>query len=351
MLFARYNFRLELTYLLDVFAKPPPPRNQSIFESNDSTPPPLSSQTSVISKEVQELSKVEIQRKDKSVNIENVADFSDPLRAESLSPDKFEVENVELEVQRPFDNRFRTALSSSILSISPCVSFPLPYFETEAGKKCSLRSHFVNELYYSKQWSNKTEKIDVTESPAAIREQSEESKFTNEFLVMKITEPADHVDIQTALADYRRSGGCYKKVVRMKKLEKKSSVVRPNTSLDTLKDALDIHEHQRLPVLFCSYYYNTRELPTSFCAQPLMLDMHFYGQDDIMLGLFLQRYCFRSSYICPSCKLPMMNHVRKYAHSMGVVTVKLAEDPIKNDNTNIQMTSRCTICNTMVKTA
>jgi len=113
------------------------------------------------------------------------------------------------------------------------------------------------------------------------------------------------------------------------------------------KDVFDVHSHQRLPVLFCSFYYNTRELPTSFCAQSLVLDMHFYGQDYIMLGLFLERYCFRSSYISPSCKLPMLNHIRKYAHSQGVITVKLAEDPIKNENSNIIMTSRCTICNTM----
>lgn len=32
---------------------------------------------------------------------------------------------------------------------------------------------------------------------------------------------------------------------------------------------------------------------------------------------------------------------------MGVVTVKLSEDPIKNKNSNIFITSRCTICNTM----
>lgn len=132
----------------------------------------------------------------------------------------------------------------------------------------------------------------------------------------------------------------------MKKVEKPLNV-EPQKACETLKDALDIYNHQRLPVLFCSYYYNTRELPTSFCAQPLLLNMHFYGQNDIMLGLFLERYCFRSSYICQSCKLPMMNHVRKYAHSMGVVTVKLAEDPIRNENSNILTSSRCTICNTM----
>lgn len=75
--------------------------------------------------------------------------------------------------------------------------------------------------------------------------------------------------------------------------------------------------------------------------------MHFYGQDDIMLGLFLERYCFRSSYICASCKLPMMDHVRRYAHFMGCVYVKIDEDPKRNDNTNILITSRCKLCNAM----
>lgn len=335
--------------MLDVFAKPPPPRSLCpiLFDSNEQSDNSVALNIPANIKGNGDSVKVEAQKK-AQVNIENVADFSDPLRAISVSPSKFEIGDVELEVQHPLDNRFRTSLNSTILSISPYVSFPLPYFETEAGRKCLLRKLFPDELFYSNQWSSKAEKFEMPENPKVADDEASKAKFNNEFMTMKITAPADHTVIQTAIADYRRNGGCYQKVVRMKKVEKKSTVIRTCSTVDAAKDALDMHCHQRLPVLFCSFYYNTRDLPTSFCAQPLMLDMHFYGQDDIMLGLFLERYCFRSSYICPSCKLPMMNHVRKYAHFQGVVTVKLAEDPIKNENSNILMTSRCTICNTMV---
>lgn len=347
LLFARYNFRLELSYLLDVFAQPPAPKPVLIFDSIDQSPSDPAAPVNV--KDSPDVLKSEVQKKEKSVNIENVADFSDPLRAANVSPRNMEPESVEqLEVQHPLDNKFRTSLNSTILSISPLITFPLPFFETEAGKKCSLRSLFPAELFFSKQWTCKAEKTEKSEvPPAAVPEDSENLNPPHKFLTMNITAPADQKEVQTALADYRRSGGRYTKVTRMKKIERKCELPRQKSSNDLRKDALDIYAHQRLPVLFCSYYYNTRELPTSFCAQPLLLHMHFYGQNDIMLGLFLERYCFKTSYICPSCKLPMMNHVRKYAHSMGVVTVKLAEDPIKNENSNILMTSRCSVCNTM----
>lgn len=345
LLFARYNFRLELSYLLDVYAKPPPSRNlcPSIFNSSlESVADPI--QASV--KETPE-SKPSVQKSEKLKSIENVADFSDPLRADVQPKTESRIENVELEVQRPFDNQFRSSLRSTILSISPFVTFPLPYFESEAGEKCYLRSFFPAELFYSKQWSNEPEKNEKVEQMHAVGEYVENQMPVHEFLTMKITSSAENKEVQTALADYRRGGGSYPKVTKMKQIEKKLDNSKQKSSNDTIRDALDVYNHQRLPVLFCSYYHNTRELPTSFCAQPLMLDMHFYGQDDIMLGLFLERYCFKSSYICPSCKLPMMNHVRKYAHSMGVVTVKLAEDPVKNESSKILIRSRCTICNAM----
>lgn len=91
-------------------------------------------------------------------------------------------------------------------------------------------------------------------------------------------------------------------------------------AVSIVKDALDINNHQRLPVLFCSYYHNPGA-PSSFCAQPFLLNMSFYGENDIMLGQFLERYCFRSSYICSSCKLPMLDHVRRYVHCMGCIQV------------------------------
>lgn len=87
--------------------------------------------------------------------------------------------------------------------------------------------------------------------------------------------------------------------------------------------------------------------PSSFCAQPSLLDMIFYGQNDIMLGEFLEYYCFRSSYMCPSCNLPMLGHVRRYAHSLGCVQVKLTEDLTAQNVNQILMTSMCTLCEEM----
>lgn len=113
------------------------------------------------------------------------------------------------------------------------------------------------------------------------------------------------------------------------------------------KDALDLVNHQRLPVLFCSYYSNPKSTST-FCVQSL-LNMTFYGNYDIMLGKFLMQYCFRRSYMCESCKMPMLEHIRRYVHSMGCVQVTITEDQTNQQQSGasaeqILMTSWCTIC-------
>ena len=41
------------------------------------------------------------------------------------------------------------------------------------------------------------------------------------------------------------------------------------------KDALDLDNHQRLPVLFYSFY-SSPKATSSFCVLPYMLEMHFY---------------------------------------------------------------------------
>lgn len=110
------------------------------------------------------------------------------------------------------------------------------------------------------------------------------------------------------------------------------------------KDALDIENHQRLPVLFCSIVFNPKGA-SSFCATPTLLDMKFYGQQDIMLKQFLHRYCCHLSSICTRCNLPMLGHTRRYVHSMGCVKVFLSEDTTKSDPNSIYFTAWCSICN------
>lgn len=174
LLFARYNWRMEMSFLLNEFARPPSPK-LSIFDSKDDSPcsensrqnsKPISAGTIEIGTEKninssqQRTKKTDKKPEEKLVTKENVQDFSDPLRATDLVQHTSGADSpVKFAVEQPCDNRFRTALNSTILSISPFSNFPLPYFETEHGRKCALRKRFPNELYYSKQWSDNIEKL------------------------------------------------------------------------------------------------------------------------------------------------------------------------------------------------
>lgn len=171
LLFARYNWRMEMSFLLNEFARPPSPK-PNIFDSKDYSPcteinENVIAMLATTSNGQQEknnsnhrVKKPEKKSDEKLVTKENVQDFSDPLRATDLTPSAFSSEcSVKFAVEQPCDNRFRTALSSTVLSISPFLQFPLPYLETEIGRKCALRSRFPNELYYSKQWSDNIEKF------------------------------------------------------------------------------------------------------------------------------------------------------------------------------------------------
>ncbi|XP_055628535.1 putative 1-phosphatidylinositol 3-phosphate 5-kinase isoform X2 [Toxorhynchites rutilus septentrionalis] len=357
LVFARYNWRLELAYLCDEYARPPSPR-PSIFESKETSPSDESNNNNNERNTSSATMARKTEESDKRINInkENVGDYSDPLRATTISPSVFSPESsFELTVETPFDNSFRAALSSTILSISPFLSFPLPYLETECGQKCALRCYFPKNLYFSKQWSEHVhDKHAGLDSTAADWNETSKLLSPHEFTSYRITSAIDNKEMQTVLANYRASGGRYPKHSEMKRIAINRrgipSLLRKSTEESPHKDVLDIENHQRLPVLFSSFYYNPTA-PSSFCAEPSFLNMQFYGQNDIMLGEFLERYCFRSPYICKSCNLPMLDHVRRYVHAQGCVHVKLLEDANKVDTGTILITSKCTICNAVTNPA
>uniref|UniRef100_A0A182P8S8 1-phosphatidylinositol-3-phosphate 5-kinase n=1 Tax=Anopheles epiroticus TaxID=199890 RepID=A0A182P8S8_9DIPT len=394
LLLARHNWRFELSYLCDVYAMPPTPRT-SIFDSKESSPsdpPPLLTRKSVeeplnTAKENQSLltpKTAQLEQTAKPIRVptgnatnrENVGDWTDPLRSGTFGPSEDgagadadeDDTSFELAAETPHDNRFRSALSSTILSISPFVAFPLPYLETDSGRKCALRCYFPDELYYSKQWSSGStlgvvgDKFSSTLTDnsagaganASADEDEKQLLPVHPFVTYKITSSVESKEMQTILASFRASGGRYPKVPMMKKSSSRkrrlTTIAQRSLEEFVYRDALDIENHQRLPVLFCSFNYN-ENVPSTFCAQPSYLDMQFYGQNDIMLGLFLEHYCFRSSYICKSCNLPMMDHVRRYVHSGGCIQVKLVEDVTKMDTGTILISSRCTICNDYSKPA
>lgn len=230
LLFARYNWRLEMSFLMDEFAQPLSPK-PPIFDSKESSPKAENAadeyeQPQLRSSSKRPLSERKSEDKFMLAISENVSDFTDPLRSSqtdllSSTPDNLPVEALAVEMR--YDNRFRNALSSTLLSVSPFLTFPLPYLETEQGRKCKLRKLFPAELYFSKQWSKAPAAAlerpdsydpDSGKSTAELNNKENDQQQllpAHDFVKMKITSAATSRDIQTKLAEFRSFGGRFPK--------------------------------------------------------------------------------------------------------------------------------------------
>ncbi|XP_067015555.2 1-phosphatidylinositol 3-phosphate 5-kinase [Anabrus simplex] len=305
---------------------------------------------------------------EKRMNVESVSDFSDPLHSYlQLDDEVFGSEHhsgsplEQLSVaELPLSNRFRKALDDTILSFSPYLTFSVPYLETEAGRSCVLWKYFPHEIFWSAQFSPVANSISSASAAnnAATLAQDLESKLNikllpqHQFVSAKITSTMDNKEVQAMLAHFRACGGrlplvpscCQELQLPTKKAD------TPEQKESSWPDALDPSNHQRLAVLFCSYAHESSNAP-AFCVNPWVVYMEFYGNNDIPLGTFLERYCFRPSYVCPSetCETPMMDHVRRFVHDNGCVHILLKEldQPIPGEGNDIHMWSWCSRCKTV----
>lgn len=100
------------------------------------------------------------------------------------------------------------------------------------------------------------------------------------------------------------------KVDTVERKQQNSEQTNRTNVITQYKDALDINNHQSLPLLF-TYFYYSPDGTFSFCVRPNVLNISFYGDNDIMLGQFLERYCFDNSCVCGACKLPVLGHIRR----------------------------------------
>ena len=117
-------------------------------------------------------------------------------------------------------------------------------------------------------------------------------------------------------------------------------------------DIFNIRNHQQLEVLFCCYCLSSTN-SLGFCINPWIVSMEFYGQGDISLGLFLDKYCFRPNFNCltTGCEMPMIQHVRRFVHGTGCVSVSLSQidgkfDQIIDDNAIVTW-NWCKVCKTI----
>ncbi len=74
--------------------------------------------------------------------------------------------------------------------------------------------------------------------------------------------------------------------------------------------------------------------------------MNYYGKNDIPLGEFLHRYCFRDDYICQSCNIDMSSHQRHFVHGSMELRISMHQlgASIPGGDTRIFTWCTCSQC-------
>lgn len=78
-----------------------------------------------------------------------------------------------------------------------------------------------------------------------------------------------------------------------------------------------------------------------------IIPMNYYGRNDITLGEFLQRYCFRHMYMCQSCDVEMAKHQRHFIHGTLELRVSMHTLPASvasSSDTNVYTWLSCSQC-------
>lgn len=372
MLYVAFNWRLEFAFLTDEHAQPPAQSQLTEDDIENETTEEngvVPNKCPLIADQVGE-PKVSVGPEDstKKVEMSCVEDFSDPLHT-LLNADEDDSALTEhrlsLKTQvLPLSNSFKLALDSTILCCSPFIRLTLPYLKTEAGRRCELRKFFSDEIYWSPKTCDTEEvwtKMEPDDSPlSALNAKNMQEKvvilpyhpFTFQKLSSSLWESAE---AEALLADFRARGGRIQNLCQHNSGKAESSTGHSPTSgvgteqhlWDGRIDALSPYNHQRVAVLFCSYSPTSSNAPY-FCVNPWVISMDFYGRNDISLGGFLERYCFRSAYTCPngSCDTPMLEHVRKFVHESGCIQILLhhLDNPPTAAQNAILMWSWCRKC-------
>ncbi|XP_077774645.1 1-phosphatidylinositol 3-phosphate 5-kinase isoform X4 [Podarcis muralis] len=272
---------------------------------------------------------------------------------------------------------FKQELKDIILCASPVIKFREPFLLTEKGMRCPTREYFLEQVYVSPRLSKEYKEMDSRRKKQLLRDLSGLQGMNGSVPAKPVqilpshqlvsTRIAEHLNsshsLARMLADFRARGGriVQKDSDPFAQSSKEASGMKfglrsddddrgfiQNESLWSHKvDCLSPANHQRLCVLFSSSSAQSSNAPSA-CVSPWMVVMEFYGKNDLTLGVFLERYCFRPSYQCPSmfCDTPMVHHIRRFVHGQGCVQIILKEldSPVPGYQHTILTYSWCRMC-------
>ncbi|XP_070588237.1 1-phosphatidylinositol 3-phosphate 5-kinase isoform X1 [Erythrolamprus reginae] len=302
-------------------------------------------------------------------------EFRDPLQDDTGLYITEEVTSSE-DCLKTFSLAFKQELKDVILGISPVISFREPFLLTERGMRCPTREYFSEQVFFSPLLNKEYKEQDIRRKKQLLRDlsglqgmngsiQAKPIQFlpSHELVSTRIAEPLNSSsNLARMVADFRARGGrivqknadpfvqskeasAVKLGVRSEDDEK--MFVQSESLWSQKVDCLSCANHQRLCVLFSSSSAQSGNAPSA-CVSPWMVVMEFYGKNDLTLGVFLERYCFRPSYQCPNtfCETPMVHHIRRFVHGQGCVQIILKEldSPVPGYQHTILTYSWCRLC-------
>ncbi|KAM7152946.1 1-phosphatidylinositol 3-phosphate 5-kinase isoform 1-T1 [Macrochelys suwanniensis] len=304
--------------------------------------------------------------------------FRDPLQDDTGLYVMEEVTSSEDRL-KAYSSAFKQELKDVILCISPVITFHEPFLLTEMGMRCPARDYFPEQVYLSPFLNKEYKELASRRKKQLLRDLSGlqgingsiQAKAiqvlpTHELVNTRIAEHlGDSQSLARMLADYRARGGRIQQKnadlfaqckdasgvpggkVGGRNEEDEKGLVRGESVWSHKVDCLSPVNHQRLCVLFSSSSAQSSNAPSA-CVSPWIVTMEFYGKNDLTLGVFLERYCFRPSYQCPSmfCETPMVHHVRRFVHGQGYVQIILKEldSPVPGYQHTILTYSWCRLC-------
>ncbi|XP_061917586.1 1-phosphatidylinositol 3-phosphate 5-kinase isoform X2 [Entelurus aequoreus] len=285
---------------------------------------------------------------------------------------------------------FKQELKDIILCISPFITFREPFLLTSAGMHCPSRDYFPEQVYLSPLLNKDFKELDGRRKRQLLKDSASSSLVgsgqTNGATPSKpvdvlpchsltstriVEQLSSSQDLAKMVAEYRAKGGRIRQreagdpfnvVVNGQSKAEETGPVKASMkgegeedkpskqsemSMAPKMDCLTPVNHQRLCVLFSSSSAESSNAPNP-CVSPWIVTMEFYGKNDLSLGVFLERYCFRPSYQCPSmfCETPMVHHIRRFVHGNGCVQIVLKEldSPVPGYQHTILNYSWCRIC-------
>ncbi|XP_064017695.1 1-phosphatidylinositol 3-phosphate 5-kinase isoform X2 [Pogoniulus pusillus] len=304
--------------------------------------------------------------------------FRDPLQDDTGLYVTEEVTSSEDRI-KTYSAAFKQELKDVILCISPVMMFREPFLLTEKGMRCPAREYFPEQVYWSPLLNKEYKELESRRKRQLLRDLSGLQGMNGSIQAKAIqilpshelvnTRIAEHLgdsqSLARMLADYRARGGRIlqksmdpfaqskdvssiptgKTGCRIEEDEK--GLTQSESSWAHKVDCLSPVNHQRLCVLFSSSSAQSSNAPSA-CVSPWIVTMEFYGKNDLTLGIFLERYCFRPSYQCPSmfCETPMVHHIRRFVHGQGCVQIVLKEldSPVPGYQHTILTYSWCRLC-------